>query len=126
MKKLLSFLLSLTLVFSVSTMLGCNGPEEDNSPKYDTAYSYNDTHHWRNQINGTDRIDYAEHRDDDGRCECGIYYDATDFLEFRRLSPTEGLGDGYAVSKFLGDEFGAYVHIEVPSYYQDYEDEEGR
>jgi hypothetical protein len=53
-----------------------------------------------------------------------MYYDATDFLEFRRLYPTEGLGDGYAVSKFLGDEFGAYVHVEVPSYYQGYEDEE--
>lgn len=127
MKKSLSFLLSLTLIFSLITVVGCGNGGDGNTPpqpEYEEAYTYNDTYHWRNQINGEGYTDYAEHYDNRGKCECGYYYDATDFLEFRRLDPNEGLGDGYAVSKFLGADFGAYPNIEIPTFYQDVNDDE--
>lgn len=123
MKKIISFLLAFTMVLSVSMIAGCNNPES-NEPQYETAYSYDDTYHWRNEIGGTGYTDYSKHRDEGGMCVCGMYYDATDFLEFRRLEPSEGLGTGYAVSRFKGDEYGAYVHVEIPTHFQDLEDDE--
>lgn len=126
MKKLLILLLIIITAFS---MTACSGGDDDdggenNTPKYSEIYTYNETTHWRNQTNGTGRTDVGEHQNDRGKCSvCDYYYDATEYLEFRKY--TLGNVTGYQVYSYLDEEFDKpYLHIEVPKYYQGEDDAE--
>ena len=132
MKKLLSFLLSLMFILSITTLVACNGGGDDDNvdatPKYDTAYTYNETHHWRKQLNGDGMTEYEEHDDDRGRCECGLYFDYSEYLTFEKITETDkelyrGLQDGYKITYFEGFEYDAPLHIEIPATYQGDEDD---
>jgi hypothetical protein len=60
MKKLLTIIMSVILSLSItSSLTACGGSDE---PIYSETYTYNETHHWKPQINGDgDPIEYAEH-----------------------------------------------------------------
>jgi hypothetical protein len=128
MKKILVLFLSLITLFS---LVACAGGEEggddaDNGkPRYEAEYTFDETHHWREQINGYGKTDYEEHENDQGRCECGLYYDCTHMLDFQKVK----LGDveGYMVTGYKDEDyFGAnlYLHYDVPTHYQGEDDEE--
>ena len=131
MKRL--FTLTLAIILSISCMsvfVGCNGEDEEPAgPQYEETYTYDETHHWRNEINGEGYTDYGEHDDDRGKCICGLYYDYTEYLTFERITEKDKdaydfLGDGYKITDFNGFEFDSPLHIEIPATYQGEEDEE--
>lgn len=117
MKKLFSLLLSIVFITCLST--ACNNDGDDsgvNSPVYAEEFSYNETHHWREQVNGNGRIEEGYHREENGggRCEvCRMYFECED-LEFRKIT-LDGV-DGYELYEY-NDNPGAYLHVEVPAYY---------
>ena len=123
MRKLFALILILTICL---TMTACNFNFGDGSgdggdePTYSSVYTYNDTHHWRKQTNGTGKTDYAEHENDEGKCKCGKYYDATEFLTFEKV--TINGQSGYGVIEYDGLNSDAYVHIEIPSHYKGEDD----
>ena len=128
MKKILVLFLSLITLFS---LVACAGGEEggddaDNGkPRYETEYTFDETHHWREQINGYGKTEYEEHENEQGRCECGKYYDCTHMLDFRKIKL--GNVEGYMVTGYKDEDyFGAnlYLHYDVPTHYQGEDDEE--
>lgn len=134
MKKIFSCLLTLlTLICFVFT--GCSNKDEsgnnnnknDENLIYSETYSYSDTHHWRNELNGKGRIDVGEHVNDNGKCVCGKYFDATKFFEFKQvnLDGVQGLGITKYRDLVTTDEAtGAvttekvYEHLEIPTHYE--------
>ena len=81
MKKLLSAILVLILSLGItSTLVACDSSEEPSGPQYSEEYVYDETHHWKPQINGEgDPIEYGEHVNPKtgigvGRCKCGYYF----------------------------------------------------
>ena len=123
MKKFLSLFLTLILILSFSVLfIGC-GDNDDGKPVYAEEFTYDESCHWREQINGTGTIEYGYHRDDSGggRCEvCHMYYECEDF-EFRKIT-INGV-EGYELYQFV-DYPGVYLHVEVPKYYQGEDDSE--
>ena len=124
MRKFISIILILILSFTVSSVfVGCNGGDGgDNQPVYATEFSYNETHHWRNQTNGTGTIEYGVHREDSGWCEvCHMYFECPN-LRYRKIT-IDGV-QGYEVYEY--DELyesETILHVEVPKYYKDEDDD---
>ena len=125
MKKFISIILILILSFAVSSVfVGCNdGDGGDNQPVYATEFSYNETHHWRNQTNGTGTIEYGVHREDSGWCEvCHMYFECPN-LRYAKVT-INGV-QGYEVVEY--DELyesETILNVEVPKYYQGEDDSE--
>ena len=107
MKKLLTILLALILSISVFSLVGC-APE--NEPEYAEVYSYDDSYHWRAQLNGDGYAEYEAHVNEKGRCKCGKYYECKELLYSNNGGYLTCLGDGDKGT------FLTYKHIEVPSY----------
>ncbi|MBQ3234532.1 MAG: leucine-rich repeat domain-containing protein [Clostridia bacterium] len=100
---------------------GTGGSSPSNDPVYSETYSYDETHHWRRLISGEgdERIDYAEHENERGKCECGKYFDPTRQLDFEKVT----LGDvkGYRIIGYKDEDFfgkSLYVHYQTPTHYQ--------
>ena len=111
MKKL--FLILLISLFSVQ-LFGCaGGGETEVEPEYSTVYSMNDNYHWRAQLNGDGRTDYAEHENDGGKCVCGKYFDASEALTYSVVT-IDGV-KGLEVSAY--DKNSSIVHVEVPAFH---------
>ncbi len=115
---------SLLLILVISCcfcLVGCDTPEESVEPIYSQTYEYNDNFHWRKQLNGDGMIEYEEHYNNKGKCECGLYYECHD-LEYE-LRTVYGKY-GYCVKSYDGESAYAYEHIEIPAYHQEDGDEE--
>ena len=121
MKKLFSILISIILLFSVCQVLvACETPD-DSEPVYSTEFVYNDTHHWRQQIGGTEKIDVAEHLNTSGKCKyCDYYWDCPN-LYYEKVN-IDGVV-GYEVAGY--DDFinPQYLNVKVPEYHQEPGDE---
>ena len=127
MKKFLALLLAIASIFSLVACSDSTDDTQDVTPKYSSTYSYNETHHWREQTNGDGMTDYAEHQNKQGRCKCGgKYYFSDDVIYTLRYDAdiegypilNEETGEPnfyYAVTEYLG-EVDSDVHIEIPAY----------
>ena len=123
MKKLLTIIMAVVLSLSIMPSLtACGGSEE---PAYSEVYSYNETHHWKPQINGDgDPIEYAEHYNPQsgknvGRCSCGYYFPCHNLLyEKTTLDDVEC----YLVSGYDDSMSPNFYHVEVPEFYQGEDD----
>ncbi|MBO7213961.1 MAG: leucine-rich repeat domain-containing protein [Clostridia bacterium] len=98
-----------------------DGGQPSNEPVYATEYSYDETHHWYPLISGEgeEKMEYAEHDNDKGKCYyCNYYFDCTHMLDFERC--TLGGVKGYMITGFKDEDyFGqTYVHYEIPKFYQ--------
>ncbi len=127
MKKLLALLFSILTILSL-TACGGGGSDDGASvtPKYSKEYSYNETHHWREQTNGNGKTEYAEHTNRLGRCKCGGKYYFSDDVIYTLRYDVDKDGDPiindetgepnfyYAVTEYIGD-FDSDVHIEIPA-----------
>ncbi|MBO7213962.1 MAG: leucine-rich repeat domain-containing protein [Clostridia bacterium] len=147
MKKI--YLSILSIIMCLSVLSGCSngggnnggngGSNEPNTgepspepatPVYSEEYTYNETHHWRALLSGEgeDKTDYAEHDNEQGKCECGMYYDCTHLLDFEYHDiDGDGEVDGYRVIGYKDEEFygnSLYMHYEIPKVYQGEDDEE--
>ena len=125
MKRFLSAILLIIFAFSLSFVLvSCgDGDNDDGKPVYSTEFSYNETHHWRNQLNGTGTIEYGLHREDSGWCSvCHLYFECPN-LRYEKVT-INGV-EGYEVTEFNDlDESEVIVNVEVPKYYQGEDDNE--
>lgn len=120
MKKLIALLLTVIIsVFTLSIFSGCN-----EQPIYDSKYTYNDEYHYRKQLNGTGKVDYAKHSNISGKCRtCDYYFENYD-LVYKKITLNGVVG--WEVTDYQAV-FGAYAHVEIPKYYCDHshdEDEE--
>lgn len=115
MRRFILFLTILSVILSFG-LVGCKGSDDgsDSAKVYNDFYSYNATHHWRREVNGTGQTDYAEHENNGGKCKCGMYYTCADLTY--TLGTVNGLY-GYIVSAYNGADENAFVHIEIPAYY---------
>ncbi len=127
MKKLFSLLLTLICSFvvfmsgciSLHITLGDLGINENEQKQFETTYSSDETHHWFQQIGGSEQKDKEEHYNDSGRCVCGLYYDCPNLI----LKPTEVDGrEGYEVYGYDSDVNPQYLHVKIPEYYQGEDD----
>ena len=122
MKKLLSLILVLIISLSVLPTLVACGEEE---PEYSEEYVFNDSHHWKPQINGDgEPIEYEEHYNPKlgkgvGKCKCGYYFPCHN-LKYR-LKTINGV-TGYEVYDYDEDMSPNFYHVEVPKFYQGEED----
>ncbi|MBR2322776.1 MAG: leucine-rich repeat domain-containing protein [Clostridia bacterium] len=125
MKKLISILTALTLCVSLAlTASGCLIElhiSEGGGKQYEDEYTFNETHHWIQEIGGDDQKDYGEHYNSKGMCKCGYYFPCHN-LKYRLTT----IGDvtGYEVYDYDEDMSPNYLHVEVPKFYQGEEDEE--
>ncbi|MBE5743789.1 MAG: leucine-rich repeat domain-containing protein [Clostridiales bacterium] len=125
MKKVLTiFCLIVLMVFNLSLLSACNNNSQESSNiVYSEEYSFNNNHHWREEIGGTNRTDIGSHENLGGKCKyCDFYYDSTKWLVFEKIN-VYGYS-GYGVSEYLGDRVGAYTHIEIPAFYKGDNDSE--
>lgn len=122
MKRLFILLLVVVLcAFNLTFLSACGGGKEE-EPEYSKQFSYNETFHWKNQLNGNGRTEVAPHENDSGRCNvCNYYFDATNFLTFAKVKYDDNVC--YAVYKYNGDKYGAYTNIEIPAYHREQGDE---
>ena len=119
MRKLLSFVLVLILSLRVlPTLVACG----DTEPAYSEEYVFNDTHHWKPQINGDgEPIEYEEHYNPKsdtavGRCKCGYYFPCHNLV----YEKTKVNGrTGYAVVDYDEDMSPNFYHVEIPKYHQE-------
>ena len=118
MRKLLSFVLVLILSLSVlPTLVACGETE----PAYSEEFVYNDTHHWKPQINGDgDPIEYGKHYNPMvgsgvGKCSCGYYFPCHN-LKYRKTT-FNGV-TGYEVYDYDEEMSPNFYHVEVPKFYQ--------
>ena len=135
MKKILSFLIIAISMFTLTACAGGNSgnngnngnnnggnnPPPSTDPVYATEYTYNETHHWKKLISGVgeEKKDYAEHDNEQGKCECGKYFDCTHLLDFEKVT-VDGI-KGYRIVGYKDEDFfgnALYMHYEVPAYYQ--------
>lgn len=124
MKKLLTLFLTLIISLTATIFVACDDPEE--APQYAEEWSYDDTYHWRAEINGDGYIAKAEHVNKYGKCECGIYFDCPELVcEPERDSAGEYKlnASGAPINGALfcvgdGDKDFAmtYKHIKIPEY----------
>ena len=127
MKKFLSILLTLILTLGVSLVfVGCDNGGEGEQPRgpiYAEEFTYNETHHWRNQINGTGTYEYGVHREESGWCKvCKMYYECPN-LRYNKVK-IRGV-EGYEVVEY--DELyesEAILNVEIPKYHQEEGDAE--
>ncbi len=101
MKKLLGILLSIIILsFNLCFFTACGGSDEV-EPEYSNIYTYNDSMHWRNQLNGNGRTDVGEHVDNGtGTCSVceyviyqAVYANTWSFdSEYHWKAQTNGLG----------------------------------
>ena len=123
MKKLISILTALTLCVSLAlTASGCLIElhiSEGGGKQYEDEYTFNETHHWIQEIGGDDQKDYGEHYNSKGMCKCGYYFPCHN-LKYRLTT----IGDvtGYEVYDYDEDMSPNYLHEEVPKFYQGEED----
>ena len=123
MKRILIILMILTTFLFTLSLSACGGSEEDDvvviPPEYAADYSYNESHHWKRQLNGVGSTEYAEHENDSGKCYCGYYFKCPN-LVFQKKTITE-LGNkitGYVLVGYNGLDENAYEHVAIPSYYK--------
>ena len=128
MKKFFSFIISLILCSLVITLSGCihitfgdfsgigEPPEVE---EFETKYSYNETHHWFQQIGGSEQKDKEEHVNDSGRCVCGMYYENPNLM-FRYVSSYGGY-EVYGFDEFVNP---ISLHVQIPEFYQGEGDDE--
>ncbi len=128
MNKLLSAILVLILSLGItSTLVACDSSEELSGPQYSEEYVYDETHHWKPQINGEgDPIEYGEHVNPKtgigvGRCKCGYYFPCHN-LVYNKITIGEVVG--YEVVDYDEDMSPNFYHVEVPKYYQGEDDAE--
>ncbi len=125
MKKVLAiFCLIVLMVFNFNLLSACsNNSQLSSNIVYSEEYSFNNNHHWREEIGGTNRTDIGSHENLGGKCKyCDFYYDSTKWLVFEKIN-VYGCS-GYGVSEYLGDHVGAYTHIEIPAFYKGDNDSE--
>ena len=127
MKKILSLILTTILALSVlPSLVACN-PEEPEGPAYSEEFVYNETHHWKPQINGEgDPIEYGEHVNaktgiNVGKCKCGYYFPCHN-LVYQKVT-LNGI-EGYKVTDYDEDMSPNFYHVEVPKFYQGENDPE--
>ena len=109
MKKFITVFITLILSLSVLFTFGCVKEEE---PEYSTEYSYDDSYHWRAEINGDGYIDYEAHVNNKGKCKCGKYFECKELQYQLRGDTLMCLGDND------GEKFLTYKHILIPTYAQ--------
>ncbi|MBR3804672.1 MAG: leucine-rich repeat domain-containing protein [Clostridia bacterium] len=113
MKKII---LALLIAIISLQLFGCasDDAEKEETPVYAEVYTVNDDYHWRAQLNGTGRTDYAEHENYKGKCVCGKYYDSSEVLTYRKVTI---LGEeGLEVSAY--DKTSSVIHVEIPAYHE--------
>lgn len=127
MKKFISLILTLILSISVlPSLVACN-EDKPQEPVYAEEFTYNETHHWKPQINGTgDPIEYGEHVNaktgkNVGKCKCGYYFPCHN-LVYEKVT-IDGI-EGYKVIDYDEDISPNFYHVEVPKYYQNEDDVE--
>ena len=117
----------MAVVLSLSIMpslIACGGSEE---PVYSEEFVYNETHHWKPQINGEgEPIEYAEHYNPKsgkgvGKCKCGYYFPYHNLVYEK--TTIDGI-EGYKVVDYDEDMSPNFYHVEVPKYHQEPEDSE--
>ena len=121
MKKLFSLILTAILVVSVlPSLVACN-PNEEEGPVYSEEFVFDDTHHWKPQINGEgDPIEYGAHVNPKtglgvGKCKCGYYFPCHNLVyEKTTINGVEG----YEVVDYDEDISPNFHHVEVPKFYQ--------
>ena len=127
MKKILSLILTLILSISVLPALVACNKDKPQEPVYAEEFTYNDTHHWKPQINGEgDPIEYGEHVNaktgkNVGKCKCGYYFPCHN-LVFEKTT-VDGI-EGYKLVDYDEDISPNFYHVEVPKYYQGENDPE--
>ena len=120
MKKPLSIITLIVLSFSI--MISASGcmtlhiyQPESTQVEYETEYSYDDKHHWINQVDGDEKIEYGEHYNQSGKCMCGYYFPCHNLVY--QLT-TIGGKTGYQVIDYDEDMAPQYLNVEVPKTYQ--------
>ncbi len=128
MKKLLSLILTTILALSVlPSLVACNPNEEPEGPVYSEEFVFDDTHHWKPQINGEgDPIEYGAHVNPKtgssvGKCKCGYYFPCHN-LVYNKIT-LNGV-EGYELVDYDEDMSPQFYHVEVPKYYQGEDDDE--
>ncbi len=128
MKKILSLILTTILALSVlPSLVACNPNEEPEGPVYSEEFVFDETHHWKPQINGEgDPIEYGEHVNaktgkNVGKCKCGYYFPCHN-LVYEKVTIDEI--EGYKVIDYDEDISPNFYHVEVPKYYQGENDTE--
>ena len=125
MKKIFSLILVIILISTLlSVLVACDDENiVDNRPVYKEEFTYNETHHWREQINGTGTYEYGVHREESGWCKvCKMYYECPN-LRFEKVTAF-GV-TGYEVVEFNElDESEVFLNVEIPKYHQEEGDAE--
>ncbi len=129
MRKILSLILSIVVTLSVTVMITACSPDDSGStePVYSNEYLFNETHHWRPQINGDGApVDYGEHYNPKsgnlvGKCKCGYYFPCHNLM-YRKVT-IDGVV-GYQVYDYDEDMSPNFYHVEIPKYYKGEEDSE--
>ncbi len=122
MKKILSLIICMIITLTACQfMVSCNeDPAEE--PEYSSEYLFNETHHWRSEINGSSIIDKGEHINDSGKCQlCDYYWDCPNLM-FTKTTIDGVLG--YEVMGYDDYVNPQYLNVKVPEYYQSDEDDE--
>ena len=122
MKRFLALILTLlTSFFTLSFVTACDFGGGDDGPQYATEYTFNETHHYRKQLNGPGMTDYGEHKELSGKCRyCNYYYESPDIL-YRKITLNNVKGwEVYDYEAFLGSN----EHVKVPAYYREDEDDD--
>lgn len=107
MRRFFTLFLAIALSFLMIFMVGCIEQEE---PTYAENYSFDESYHWRAQINGDGFIEYEAHVNNKGRCKCGKYFECKELLYSLKDGELTCLGDN-DINSFLN-----YKHVEVPAF----------